>query len=76
MAESTEDDYNDTVRLHLAPALSAAPHVVAKEGRTLTLDQAKTLLAEVAGHRFEVAIMIAPAYGLRRGEVLACTGQR
>ena len=127
VAESTEDDYNDTVRLHLVPALgrkrlakltvldvdklwqakreagysansirimrtvlrkalgqaeregivarnvaalSAAPHVVAKEGRTLTIDQARTLLDTVAGHRFEVAIMIALAYGLRRGEVL------
>nr|WP_131754783.1 site-specific integrase [Actinomadura fibrosa] len=123
VAESTEDDYKDTVRLHPAPALgrtklskptvldvdklwqakreagysanssrimwtvlrkalaqaeregnvaalSAAPHVVAKEGRTLTIDQAKVLLSTVAGHRFEVAIMLALAYGLRRGEVL------
>ncbi|MWA01559.1 tyrosine-type recombinase/integrase [Actinomadura sp. LD22] len=127
VAESTEDDYHDTVRLHLAPALgrkklakltvldvdklwqakrdagysansirimrtvlrkaltqaeregilprnvaalSAAPHVVAKEGRTLTIDQAKALLDTVAGHRFDVAIMLALAYGLRRGEVL------
>lgn len=48
-------------------ALSATPHGVAKEGRTLTIDQAKALL--VPGHRFEVAIMLALAYGLRRGEV-------
>jgi len=127
VAESTEDDYNDTVRLHLAPALgrkklskltvldvdklwkakraagyspnsirimrtvlrkalsqadkegiihrnvaalSAAPHIVAKEGRTLTLQQSKDLLASITGHRFEIAILIALAYGLRRGEVL------
>ncbi|MGC4953851.1 hypothetical protein ACLQ2P_11605 [Actinomadura citrea] len=53
-------------------ALSAAPHV-AKEGRTLTIDQAKSLLDTVTGHRFEVTVMIALAYGLRRGEVLGLT---
>lgn len=53
-----------------AAVLSAAPHVVAKEGRTLTIDQAKALLDTVAGHRFDIAITLALAYGLRRGEVL------
>jgi integrase len=51
-------------------ALSAPPRVRAKEGRTLTVDQARHLLDAVAGHRFEVIIILALAYGMRRGEVL------
>lgn len=127
VSESTEDDYNDTVRLHLSPALgrkrlakltvtdldtlwkakreagysansvrimrtvlrkalgqairegivsrnvaalSAAPRVRAKEGRTLSVKEARHLLDTVTDHRFDVAIMIALAYGMRRGEVL------
>ena len=127
VAESTEDDYSDTVRLHLVPALgqkrlgkltvvdldklwrakrdagystnsvrimrtilrralgqaeregiiarnvaalSAPPRVRAKEGRTLTVEQARHLLDAAAGHRFEVIIILALAYGMRRGEVL------
>jgi integrase len=127
VSESTEDDYNDTVRLHLVPALgrkrltkltvidldklwkakreagysansirimrtvlrkaigqaeregivprnvaalSSAPRVRAKEGRTLTIEQARQLLDATTGHRFDIAIMIALAYGMRRGEVL------
>ena len=127
VAESTEDDYVDTVRLHLVPALgrkrlakltvadldrlwkakreagyssnsvrimrtvlrralgqavregivsrnvaglSAAPRIRAKEGRTLTVDQARQLLDAAAGYRFEAAVVLALAYGMRRGEVL------
>lgn len=127
VAESTEDDYGDMVRLHLVPALgrkklskltvadvdrlwnakreagyaansrrnmrnvlrralaqaekeglvtrnvaalSAAPRTAQREGRTLTLDQAKNLLKSVEGHRYGGAITVALAYGLRRGEVL------
>lgn len=127
VAESTEDDYADTVRLHLVPALgrkrlakltvadvnallkakrdagyssnsvrimravlrqalgqavregivsrnvaalSSAPRIRAKEGRTLTVEQARQLLAAANGYRFEAAIVLALAYGMRRGEVL------
>jgi integrase len=127
VAESTEDGYVDTVRLHLIPALgrkrlakltvadldrlwkakrdagyssnsvrimrtvlrralgqavregilsrnvaslSVAPRVRAKEGRTLTVDQARQLLDAAAGYRFEAAVVLALAYGMRRGEVL------
>ena len=127
VAESTEDDYVDTVRLHLVPALgrkrlskltvadldklwqakraagyspnsirimrtvlrralgqaeregivprnvarlSAAPRVRAREGRTLTVEQARELLNAAAGYRFEAAVVLALAYGMRRGEVL------
>jgi integrase len=127
VAESTEDDYVDTVRLHLVPALgrkrlakltvadldqlwqvkreagyssnsirimrtvlrralgqaeregivprnvarlSAAPRIRSREGRTLTVEQARELLAAAAGYRFEEAVVLALAYGMRRGEVL------
>ena len=127
VAESTEDDYVDTVRLHLGPALgrqrlakltvadldklwkakrdagykpnsvrivrtvlrralgqaqregiisrnaaalSSPPRIRAKEGRTLTVEQARRLLDAAAGYRFEAAVVLALAYGMRRGEVL------
>ncbi len=127
VAESTEDDYVDTVRLHLVPALgrkrlakltvdeldrlwkakrdadyspnsvrimrtvlrralgqaeregiiarnvaklSAPPRIRAREGRTLTIDQARQLLNAAAAYRFETAVVLALAYGMRRGEVL------
>jgi integrase len=127
VAESTEDDYVDTVRLHLGPALgrkrlakltvsdldklwkakrdagykpnsvrimrtvlrralgqaqregiisrnaaalSSPPRIRAKEGRTLTVEQARQLLDAAAGYRFEPAVVLALAFGMRRGEVL------
>jgi len=51
-------------------ALSAPPRVRAKEGRTLTVEQARQLLDAAAGYRFETAVVLALAYGVRRGEVL------
>jgi len=50
--------------------LSVPPRVRAKEGRTLTVEQARRLLDAAAGHRFELVIILALAYGMRRGEVL------
>jgi integrase len=50
--------------------LSAAPRIRAKEGRTLTVDQARQFLDAAAGYRFEAAVVLALAYGMRRGEVL------
>jgi integrase len=127
VAEPTEDNYVDTVRLHLVPALgrkrlvkltvadldklwkakrdagyssnsvrimrtvlrkalgqaeregivsrnvaglSAPPRIRAKQGRTLTVEQARQLLDAAAGYRFEAAVVMALAYGMRRGEVL------
>ena len=61
IAESTEDDYNDTVRLHLRAALGN------KRLTRLTVQQARALLAAAAGDRIEVAVMIALAYDMRRG---------
>jgi integrase len=127
VAPSTLDDYGDTVRLHLRPALgrkkltkltvsdcdqlsqakraadyspnsirimrtvlrkalgqaqregllvrnmaalSAAPRVAAKVGRTLTPEQARMLLAALRGERKEALVTIMLAYRLRRGEAL------
>jgi integrase len=50
--------------------LSVAPRIRASEGRTLTVDQARQLLDAAAGYRFEAAVVLALAYGMRRGEVL------
>jgi integrase len=41
------------------------------EGRTLTPEQARTLLAATDGHRLEAAVTVALALGLRLGELLA-----
>ena len=57
-------------------ALLAAPRVVAKEGRTLTPEQARTLLAVVRGERKEALVTIMLAYGLRRGEALGLRWDR
>jgi len=127
VAEPTEDNYVDTLRLHLVPALgrkrlvkltvadldklwkakrdagyssnsvrimrtvlrralgqaeregivsrnvaglSAPPRIRAKQGRTLTVEQARQLLDAAVGYRFEAAVVLALAYGMRRGEVL------
>ena len=51
-------------------SLSVAPRIRAKEGRTLTVDQARHLLDAAAGYRFEAAVVLALSYGMRRGEVL------
>jgi integrase len=50
--------------------LSVAPRIRAREGRTLTVDQARQLLDAAAWYRFEAAVVLALAYGMRRGEVL------
>lgn len=41
-----------------------------KDGRTLTVDQARQLLEAAPGYRFEAAAVLALAYGMRRSEVL------
>jgi integrase len=51
-------------------ALSAAPRIRSKQGRTLTIEQAQQLLDAARDHRFGVAVLVALTYGLRRGEVL------
>ena len=50
--------------------MSAPPRIRAKQGRTLTVEQARRLLDAAAGYRFEAAVVLALAYGMRRGEVL------
>jgi len=127
VSDSTLDDYEDTVRLHLKPglgrhkltgltvahvdalwqaerekgysansirimravlrkalrqaereglvarnvaALSMPPRIRTEEGRTLTVDEARRLLDEVAEHRMGVLVLLALVFGLRRGEAL------
>ena len=52
-------------------ALASAPRVPKSEGRTLTVEQARTLLAELEQHRLSAIVTIMLAFGLRRGEALA-----
>jgi integrase len=127
VADSTLDDYVDTVRLHLRPALgrrpltklsvtelnalwkakrdqgysansvrimrtvlrkalsqaerdgllvrnvaalSTAPKVRAEPGQALSVEQARLLLRQLAGHRHEALVQLMLTYGLRRGEAL------
>ena len=50
--------------------LSAAAAYPGPGGPELTVAQARELLDAAAGYRFEAAVVLALAYGMRRGEVL------
>lgn len=54
-------------------AIADGPKVGTVEGRTLTVDQAKALLAAAADHDLGAAFTVALTLGLRRGELLAIT---
>jgi integrase len=51
-------------------ALSQSPKVPRREGRTLTPQQARSLLESLKGHRNEVLYALMLSTGLRRGEAL------
>lgn len=51
-------------------ALSTAPRIRAKEGRALTITEARRLLDAVRGTRNEALLTTMLAFGLRRGEAL------
>lgn len=51
-------------------ALSGAPRVRGDEGRALTVEQARQLIAEAAATRHEALLTVMLAYGWRRGEAL------
>ncbi|MEY2590544.1 MAG: hypothetical protein QOJ67_2528 [Acidimicrobiaceae bacterium] len=51
-------------------ALTDGPKQRGNDGRSLTVDQAKVLLAAVAGDRLEALYVVALSLGLRPGEVL------
>lgn len=55
--------------------LSRAPKAVRLEGRTLTPEQARTLLTALKGHRHEVPYSLILSAGLRRGEALGLKWQ-
>ena len=52
-------------------ALTNGPRIPKREGRTLTIDQAKALLAAARGDRLEPLYVVMLSLGLRRGEALA-----
>lgn len=54
-------------------AIADGVRVGAPEGRTLTVEQARTLLAAVSDDRMEAAYVVALTLGLRRGELLGLT---
>jgi integrase len=51
-------------------ALSQPARLDQKEGRSLTVEQARSLLDTAKGTRLEAAFLILLSYGLRRGELL------
>ncbi|MGD0254419.1 MAG: tyrosine-type recombinase/integrase [Acidimicrobiales bacterium] len=51
-------------------ALTKGPKMSRQEGRTLTPDQAKCLLASLHDHRYEALYVLMLTTGLRRGEAL------
>ena len=51
-------------------ALSSPPRLKRTPGRSLTTQQLRQLLNEVAGHRLEALFVLMLAFGLRRGEAL------
>lgn len=53
-----------------AAAIAHGVKVPTTEGRTLTPEQARALLASLDGHRLEAAFTVALSLGLRRGELL------
>jgi integrase len=54
-----------------AAALSRPPRAARREGRSLTIKEAQTLVAGLEGHRLEAAFVTMLGTGLRRGEALA-----
>jgi integrase len=51
-------------------AIAPGPRVERREGRSLTADQARTLLEAIKGERLGAAIALQLTVGLRKGEVL------
>jgi integrase len=53
-----------------AAALSRPPKASRREGRSLTPDEARKLMAALRGHRLEACFLLMLGTGLRRGEAL------
>ncbi|MGH9121504.1 MAG: tyrosine-type recombinase/integrase [Acidimicrobiales bacterium] len=51
-------------------ALSMPPRVIQPEGRSLSIEQALSLLEAASGNRLEAGYLLMLSYGLRRGELL------
>jgi integrase len=70
LRRALQDAERDGLVIRNAAALSTPPRIEPPDGRTLTIDQARTLLAAAAGDRLEAAYVLVLAFGLRRGELL------
>jgi integrase len=64
------DAVRDGLVVRNVAQLARPPRQARREGRTLSIDQARALLAHVDGHRLEAAFVVSLTAGLRRGEVL------
>ena len=60
----------DGLLIRNVASIAEGPKMNQREGRSLTPEQARTILAAVRGHRHEAAYVIAISLGLRRGEIL------
>lgn len=65
-------EQDGTVSRNVA-AIADGVHIPDPEGRSLTVGQARALLAAVADDRMEAAYVVALTLGLRRGELLGLT---
>jgi integrase len=70
LRRALRDAERDGLIIRNVAALSSPPRVEAPAGRTLTVEQARLLLATAHGDRLEAAYVLALTLGLRRGELL------
>jgi integrase len=70
LRRALHDAERDGLVIRNAAALSMPPRIEPPDGRTLTVEQARVLLAAAAGDRLEAAYVLVLAFGLRRGELL------
>jgi integrase len=70
LRRALHDAERDGLVIRNAADLSTPPRVEPPNGRSLTTEQARTLLAAAAGDRLQTAYVFVLAFGLRRGELL------
>jgi integrase len=70
LRRALRDAERDGLVIRNVAALSNPPRVAPPAGRSLSVEQSRTLLAAAASQHLEAAYVLALAYGLRRGELL------
>ncbi|HTT92841.1 MAG TPA: tyrosine-type recombinase/integrase [Acidimicrobiales bacterium] len=70
LRRALHDGERDGLVVRNVAALSTPPRVEPPDGRTLTVEQTRTLLSAVRGDRLEAAYLLVLAFGLRRAELL------